>query len=136
MSQPIIRSVLEGKAKAWAQANSLPMAYQNVPFDRPAGIYAECFLLPAPTDSQGIERTHRQYEGVFQITVHVPKNTGPRAAEELAASLDAAFSTSAPTVKDGLTVHITSPMGALRGTAGDTHYSIPASCNYRADTIT
>jgi len=136
MSQEIIRAALETRVKDWAQANNLPVSYQNAPFDRPAGAYVECFLLPAPTETQSLDMRHREYLGVFQVSVHVPKGTGPKVAEQYAAALDSVFTTFTPIVKSGLSIYITSPMGALQGIPGDTHYTLPVSCNYRADTIT
>ena len=83
MSKALVRRGFEAALKTWADAQSpaLPVAWQNVSFTPPAGRYARAFVIPAPTQSNTLDRSHRAYTGIFQVNLHMPINTGPAAAE-------------------------------------------------------
>ena len=135
MSIEIIRKGLETAANAWAVAQGMEIVFEDENFTPGDATYARSFLLPLPPESDTLDKIHRVYEGVYQISIFTPAGAGPRAAEAFLASLDAAFSPAAPMVVDGLRIFITRPMGAR--TAGqDTDWrSLPVSCAYRADTV-
>ena len=138
MSHLLVRRALETKLKAWAdaQAPAVPIAFENVPFDPPVTRFARSYLLPLPVDCETLDGIHRNYEGVYQVTLDLPAGDGPLGGETLLASLDAAFSPSAPLTFSGLTVWITRPMSARVAQQDADRYLIPVSCTYRADTTT
>lgn len=135
MSNRLIRSLYEQRLAAWAAARSLPVAWQNVQFRPPAsGIYLRAFLLPADTDSLDLEGAHRVYTGVFQISIVTPNGQGSGTAEQLAADLDAEFPNNLRLTSGAFTVQIISPCSQGPSIPGDTHYIVPVSFTYRADT--
>jgi hypothetical protein len=137
MSQAICRKALEGKTAAFAAANGgLQVAWENADFDPPQALHLRSFLLPLEVISQTLDMRHRQYEGVYQLSIVCPAGVGPGDGEALLPILDAAFSTASPIAVDGLKLYITRPMGprqAIQEEGGN--YVIPVSCSYRLDTI-
>lgn len=135
MSQKLIRSLLQGRLNAFAAARTIPVAWENVGFTPPAGQYLKFHLLKAPTDSADLAGAHREYSGVCQISVFVPKGKGPTEAETLAADLAEVFPLNVPLVSGSFSVQITSPCSEGPPITGDTHFMVPVSFTYRADTI-
>lgn len=135
MSQKLIRSLLQSRLSAFATARTIPVAWENVSFTPPAGQYLRFNLLKAPTDSADLAGAHREYSGVCQISVFVPKGKGPTDAETLAADLAEPFPLNDRLASGGFVVHITSPCSEGPPITGDTHFMVPVSFNYRADTI-
>ena len=138
MSNKVIRAAFESAVAAWASAQSpaVPVVFENADFTPPVdgSRYARAFLLPAPTESSTLDMLHRGHEGVFQLTLCMPKGKGSGSADDLAASLEAAISPASPIVRSGVTIHITRPMSASPGIQEDDCYAVPVSCSYRADT--
>jgi len=135
MSQKLIRSLLQGRLNAFAAARSLPVAWENVAFTPPDGQYLRFNLLKAPTDSADLAGAHREYSGVCQISVFVPKGKGPTDAETLAADLAELFPLNDRLVSGSFAMQITSPCSEGPPITGDNHFMIPVSFAYRADTI-
>jgi hypothetical protein len=137
MSQVRVDKGFESRVNAWAAAQvpPIPVAWPNVAFTPPAGRYVRAFVLPGRTDSRDLQGLHRGYVGVFQITLYLPLNDGPRRASALVDSLDAAFPLSDPIVVDGLRLHVTSPMSAAGPLDSPDRYVVPVSCRYAANTI-
>lgn len=138
MSIKTIRAALMSAAQAWADSQTppIPLARENVDFTPPAngGRYARAFVLPVPTETDTLDLLHRSYEGVFQVTLCLPKNAGNGEADDLCASLDQALSPAAPIERSGVRVFITRPMSRASGIQEDDCYAVPVSCAYRADT--
>jgi Bacteriophage related domain of unknown function len=132
MSQAIVRKSFETRLKTWADAQTpaIPVAWQNVAFNPPAGRYVRAFLLPAETQSRMIERTDRELAGVFQVSLCLPLDKGAGSSETLTASLDAAFSDRH--VQDGVTVWLTRPFSASPAIQEPDRYVAPVSAEYRA----
>lgn len=136
MSEHLIRSAFESRIKTWADAQGLPVAWENVELaPQPAGAYVRAFLLPADTFSEDLGRAHSVYRGIFQASLCMPAGTGPGAAEVLVAALRALFPASAPMTSGGLLVHITEPLSRGPGIPEPDRYVVPCSLPYRADTI-
>lgn len=132
MSQQRIRSAFETRLNTWAASQGLPVAWQNVAFDPPATTYLRAFILPADTDSADLAGQHREYRGVFQVSLCLPINGGN--GDALVSALDALFPTTAPMDSGGLQVWIARPMSAAPGIQDEDRYIIPVSCEYRAHT--
>ena len=137
MSQTLIRAAFESRLATWAAAQSpaLPIAYENVPFTQPDGPYLKSYLLPAKTTSETLDRLHRHYMGVYQVSLVMPQSTGPGAAQLLVSALDALFPIQTPLLQGGISVVILQPMSAGPSIPDDNNYVIAVSCQYRADTI-
>ncbi|BAR92400.1 hypothetical protein [Pseudomonas phage PS-1] len=135
MSHKLIRSLLQGRLNTFATARTIPVAWENVQFAPPAGQYLRFNLLKAPTDSADLAGAHREYSGVCQISVFVPKGKGPTDAETLAADIAELFPLNVPLVSGSFSVQVTSPCSEGLPINGDTHFMVPVSFTYRADTI-
>lgn len=138
MSQKTIRSLYEGRLKAWAAARSpaLRIAYQNVAFTPPAdgSTYLRCFLLPADSDSQDLEGIHEAFLGVFQVSIVSKAGVGAGEAGGIADELRALFPNNLPLSKSGFTVFVRTPASQGPAIQETDFVSIPVSFEYRADT--
>lgn len=134
MSNKRIRSLLEQRLKAWADARPIPVAWDNVKLTPPTGPYIRATLLPADTTSIDLEGAHRGYMGLFQLSVHVPLGNGPNTAETLAEELSELFPMALRLESGAFWVQITSPCSQYPGLTGETHYMVPVRFRYRADT--
>jgi hypothetical protein len=101
----------------------------------PAGQYLRFNLLKAPTDSADLAGAHREYSGVCQISVFVPKGKGPTEAETLAADIAELFPLNDRLTSGSFALQITSPCSEGPPINEDTHFMLPVSFTYRADTI-
>jgi hypothetical protein len=139
MSHKIIRSLLEGRLKAWAAARSpvLRVAYQNVAFTPTATeTYLRAFLLPAGTNSNDLAGVHRLYTGVFQITIVTPSGGGTGAAEGLVDELAVLYPLNDKLMRIGFSVQVMTPVYPGPEQQEDTAFALPVSFLYRADTTT
>jgi len=135
MSHRIIRSLLEARLAAWAKTKNLRVAYQNVSFDPgDAETYLTTATLPALTDSLTLAGDHREYTGIFQVSVVTPAGKGAGAGEALADELAALYPLNDRLSKGAFIVQIITPMAVAREIQGDTDFTIPVSLTYRADT--
>ncbi len=142
MTQALCRQALEVKLAAWATAQGLTVAYENRPFTAPVGAYARAFLLPVNTVSLTLDRTHRRYRGLFQVSLCMPISAaivGANPAEQLVASLDAAFQMTprigVPALAPTFYVYITEPMSAAPAITEPDRYVVPVTCAYEAHYI-
>lgn len=136
MSTKLIRSIYEQRLAAWAAALSLSVAWQNVAFTPPAsGIYLRAFLLPGDTGSLDLEGVHRQYVGVFQVSIVAPAGQGSGASEQLAEEIAALFPMALRLTSGSFAVQIVSPCSIGPAIQDGTHYTLPVWFRYRADTI-
>ncbi|WP_426269143.1 phage tail terminator-like protein [Dyella kyungheensis] len=137
MSNKLCRRAIETQLSAWAAARApaLQVAFENVPFTPPAGAYLRGFLLPARTSSQDLAGAHREYSGVYQVSVVAPLNAGPGAAEGIADELATLFPLNQRIAVPGLTLQIVTPVTAAQGAPDSVSFIVPVSFEYRADTI-
>lgn len=134
MSQPLIRQALEMALKTYADAAGIPVAWENVELAQRPATYLRAFLLPVQTASRDLQRKHREYRGVFQVSVCVPTGNGPGAGEAIAAALEAAFPPDVPLTASGLTINLTGPLSAAPAIPDDDERVIPCSVGYVAHT--
>jgi hypothetical protein len=136
MSNALIRAAFETRLATWAAAQvpAIPIAYENVTFTPPSGRYLRSFLLPADTQSLTLDGLHREYIGIYQVSIALPINTGAGAGQMLSAALDTLFPVAAPMTQGGLNVWVTSPMSAGPAIQEPDRFVIPVSCGYQADT--
>lgn len=133
MSNVIIRTAFESRLATWAAAQTppLPIAYENRAFTPPANNrYLRAYLIPARTESNTLEGTDRDYEGIFQVSIVQPLSAGTASASTIALALDGLY---APHFLEGSTrVYITSPMSIAPAIIEANNYVLPVSCFYRA----
>lgn len=135
MSKATIRTLLESRLRAWADARPISVDWENQTFEAPADAYLRFFILPAPTDSQTLDGSHRLYTGVFQISIVCPKEAGPQPGEAIEAELEALFPYSLRVTSGNFELTQTSPLSAGPVINEADRYTIPMSGTYRADTF-
>lgn len=93
MSNVLIRAELEQRLREWATAQSIPVAWQNVVFQKPADFspYVEPFLIPNVTLNKPVNGKRATYLGLFQINIWTQKGGGIVVSNTLAQSLIDAF---------------------------------------------
>lgn len=142
MSNAVIREELESRLITWAAAQNPPLqiALQNQDFAPPAmtldgtPTYLRCFLIPAMTDSLTLRGNHRQYHGVFQVSIVLARGAGSAGAESLLPALDALYPVAVPATRAGLRIVVMRPMSAAAAIPEDDREVIPVTCRYQCDT--
>lgn len=135
MSQSIIRQLLESRLKTWADAEPIQVAWENVNFDPPSASYLKAYVIPAPTTSDDLKGDHRNYTGVFQVSVVGMKGNSAIPVEAIAEDIAALYPVNLQLTSGGVTVQIITPMSIAQAIQEPDRYTIPVSCTYRADTI-
>ena len=136
MTQARIRAAFETALNTWAAAQTpaIPVAWQNVNFTPPATRYLRAFVLPADTESYGLDGLNREYIGIFQVSIVLPSGQGAADGDAIAASLDALFTPSAPLTSGGLSVYVTRPMSPSSPLQEADRFVVPCSLAYQANT--
>lgn len=134
MSDALIRQALETALKTWADAQPMPVQWQNFMLDPQPAAYLRAFMLPNDTESADIGRLNRRYAGTFQISIVRPQGEGPGPAGTIAAALAAVFSPSTPTTVGGLKVWCSAPLSVAAAISEPGAYVLPCSVPYLADT--
>lgn len=138
MSNKLIRAAFEKRLKAWAAARSpaLRVTYQGVSFTQNAGeTYLSCFLLPATTDSEDLQGTHKAYRGTWQVSIVSPTGGGLVAEGGIEDELAALFPNNQKITNGAIDVYVRTPMSAAPAIVGTPNTTVPVSCAYRADTV-
>ena len=138
MSFPTIRQLLESRLMTWAgtRTPALSVQWENKPFSPPAGPYLRFFIIPAPTEGQALDGTHRAYTGSFQVSIVTPKNQGSEPADSIAVELEALFPDSLRLENGSFVLTQTSPISSGPPIQESDRYTVPLFAFYRADTIT
>lgn len=136
MSTDAIRAALESRLATWAAGQGLAVAWSGVPFDPPPVTHLRAHLLPASVDGNDIAGLHREYRGVWQVSVHLPAGTGHGAALVIADALDVAFNPAVPISASGFTLHFASPMSPAPAIEEPGWSVIPVSAHYIAHRFT
>jgi hypothetical protein len=129
MTDSIIRAAFEKRLADMVP--DLSTAYENKTFTPVAGTpYQRVNLLPGDPDNS----PHAIYfeQGIFQITLCYPLNTGPGAAEARVGAIKTWFALGTTMLESGVTTRVTST--PRRGPAYDEgdRYCIPVSVSYQA----
>lgn len=137
MSQAIIRQALETKLNTWAAAQtpSIPVAWENVPFTPPSTRYIRSNILPAPTTSGTLARTHVRYSGILQVTLVMPNNSGPSAADALIDSLRTAFDPALLITQGAIKIYVIEPASPSPPLQEQDRFIIPVSIQYECHTV-
>lgn len=74
---PDIAAALAARLGEWADAEGIPVAWENVPFTPPSdGLYLAVHDMPATPRTVDLGLRCRIYSGVYQINVVAPAGTG------------------------------------------------------------
>lgn len=74
---PDIATALAARLGEWADAEGIPVAWENVPFTPPSdGLYLAVHDMPATPRTVDLGLRCRIYSGVYQINVVAPAGTG------------------------------------------------------------
>ncbi|MFU2317795.1 DUF4128 domain-containing protein [Rahnella sp. PCH160] len=133
MSQQVITQLLEARLGEWAEAQGLQVAFDNIGFSPPDGIYLESHVMPATTAAIDLSRQAMVFRGVYQINIIAPAGTGKSAGGLIAEQLIQLFPENQEMSDVGLTCYINSVPSAFAGISTETSYTIPVSMSYRAD---
>mgnify|MGYP000960604729 FL=1 len=139
-----IAGLLERRVAIICSSLELPVAWPNLAFDPPDTPYLRVYVLPAQTVGQDLAGQLRTYQGILQLNIIVPADSGVTSARALAQSIADAFPEGLPMVDGDLTVYINGPpqvrqpiqdrpTSAPNGSSGSISYTIPISMQYRAD---
>lgn len=137
MSHLIVKAAFETRLETWAAAQTPPIsvAFENVGFESSSASFVSGFLLPAETVSLSLDGSHRQFTGIYQVSIHSEVGIGLGYALGLAASLDILFPTTTPLVQGSSKIYVTRPMSLGPGIQDGGHLVIPASFQYHLDVI-
>jgi hypothetical protein len=132
MSDTLIAQAFESTLKTWADAQTpaIPVAWENVEFNPPAGRYAYAHLIPNEAKHLYFDGSGRARQGIFQVMFYMPNGTGAGAVRSLVDSLDAAFSITI--TAGGLRIWLTSPFSAAPALPHPDRFVVPVSATYRA----
>ncbi|HBE9077643.1 DUF4128 domain-containing protein [Serratia fonticola] len=135
MSHTRIAALLEARLGEWADANDIPVAWENTPMDPPDGLYLQAYAMPATTTAIDLAEKLHVLPGVWQINVNAPAGDGTGPARDLADQIAALFPLGMMLTEGPLTCYIHTPPTIYRGISSDTRYSLPISMNYRGQLI-
>lgn len=132
MSDALVRKAFETVTETWSASNGVLLVPENAVMSV-TGTYAQMFLLRAPTRVVDFFGALRSYRGIFQVTLFLPINTGPAAADGLVKSLHDAFPLTAPMQpQTGFRVWLLEPMSAAPPIPDPSRYIVPVSAPYEA----
>lgn len=134
MSNLIVRAAIEGRLKTWAAAYTpvLPVTLQNegyVPSNGTA--YIRGTLMPAETKHLGRSGQHKQYHGMYQVSIYFPDGEGWGEAEAAAKAIEVLFEAPTTIVKSARNVNITrTPAIASGAPDGSGFFMVPVTIWY------
>lgn len=133
---PDIASAMAARLGSWADAENIPVAWENIEFTPPTdGLYLAVHDMPATPRTLDIGLNCRVYSGVYQINVVAPAGTGRSDALAVARQVAALFPEGQEIQGDGFTCWITSTPAIFRGILTPVSYTVPVSLNYQADIV-
>ncbi|WP_075180583.1 phage tail terminator-like protein [Pantoea sp. 1.19] len=133
MSRPDIIGLLEARLGEWADAQGLPVAYDNIAFDPPRGIYLTSHDMPASPYAIDLSQRCKVFMGVYQINVVIPAAQGRAEGRAIAAQIEALFANGTEVQGEGFICYVSGEPAQYAGISTDNAWTIPVSINYRAD---
>lgn len=124
-----VRTEIESRLLAYAQAEMLPVAFENASFEPPAGDWLSLYFLSPSLLNRNLAAEGVREEGMFQVSIFTKQGTGTGRSNELVRQVSALF----PVLpKDGL-VSIESPPTPAKGFPDGSHWCVPVTVRYRAE---
>ena len=127
-----IQAALFARAASLVLSPVHPVAWPNMSFTPPANKkYLRVSHLPNVTDRLFINSNGRhRHQGILQITVCAPLNSGESAAREIAGQVANHFPVDAHLSSGGIAVRITKRPNIASAQITDTEIQIPVSISY------
>lgn len=130
MSLTAVRAALETALNAMSPA--LSTQFENAPFTpTPGTAYQVAALLIAQPRNDEVSRNHVE-QGLFQITLRYPQNTGPAAAMARADLIRATFYRGASFTSGAVTVTVTRTPEILPAYTEGDRYALPVRVPFAA----
>ncbi|WP_395277703.1 phage tail terminator-like protein [Enterobacter bugandensis] len=131
---PDIAAALAARLGAWADAEGISVAWENVPFTPPVNeMYLAVHDMPATPRTVDLGLRCRIYSGVYQINVVAPVGIGRTDVVALTDRVAELFPEGQEIEGRGFTCWIDQTPGVFRGITTSVSYTVPVSLNYRAD---
>ncbi|ENY3728281.1 DUF4128 domain-containing protein [Enterobacter kobei] len=131
---PDIAAALAARLGECADAEGIPVAWENVPFTPPSdGLYLAVHDMPTTPRTLDLGLRCRIYSGVYQINVVAPVGIGRTDVVALADRVAELFPEGQEIEGRGFTCWIDQTPGVFRGITTSVSYTVPVSLNYRAD---
>lgn len=131
MSEPLIRVALETRLAAMTPA--LATAHENEAFTPVSGMPYQRINLMRAQPANPEAGTFQQAQGIFQVTLEYPTNSGPGTAEARAAAIAAWFPRALSLVASGITVTINRAAYIMAGFVDGDRWAVPIRVFYKAD---
>jgi len=127
-----IRAALEDVIYQWAKAQTpaVQVAFENVPFSPPAGLYLRTNLMPANTVDDAMAGGATVYGGVFQVSIVAAAGIGP--VDSLIDTICALYPAKTRLSHGAASVLLATPMSARPPLQSTDRFVVPLDCRYRA----
>ena len=131
MSLGSVRAALETALNAIAPA--LSTEWENIPFTPVSGTpYQKMFLLPATPDNSTMGDGYYREQGIFQITLMYPLQTGAKAAADRAELIRTAFKRGNSFTSGSVTVRIEKTPEVGQGRVDGDRWALPVKIRWFA----
>lgn len=132
MSLSAIRAALETQLSAITPA--LPTAWENAPFEPPAGApYQRVNLIPAPPENPTFGDGFRRERGMLQVTLAYPLGSGPAQAAARSELIRQAFPRGASLTAGGIVTTIEKTPEIGPGLIEGDRYAVPVRVRFFAN---
>jgi hypothetical protein len=84
MSDALIRAELETRLMTWASAQGIPVAWEQVDFEKPTTKFLQPYLIPVDTLNPTTDGKRARSIGLFQVNCWAPVGKGMGEVEALA----------------------------------------------------
>ncbi|WP_187359933.1 phage tail terminator-like protein [Chitinolyticbacter meiyuanensis] len=127
----MIRKILETRLSAIPGAP--PIAWEGKAFATTQGLFWEVFLLPAAPDNPALDVDYRRERGVLQVTINAESGKGPKAAQDSAETIRAAFARGLDITDGPVRLIVERSPANAPAIIEDGRYRLPVSISYTAD---
>jgi len=132
MSIGSVRAALESALNGMTPA--LSTSWENTPFTPVTGTpYQACYLLPAMPDNSTMGSNHYREQGIFQISLFYPLQTGPKAAADRAELIRTTFKRGLSFTSGTVTVRIERTPEIGQGRVDGERWHVPVKIRYFAE---
>lgn len=132
MSIGSVRAALESKLNAITPA--LATVWENTAYTPITGTpYQRVFLLPADPSNPTVGDKFYREQGIFQITLMYPLQTGAKAAQDRAELIRTAFKRGTSMISGSVTVKVEKTPAISPGRVDEDRWSVPVKIRWYAD---
>lgn len=122
---------LKARMESLSLSPSLPIAWPNEAFTKPAGGYIRVNNFPNVTRRVAILGAEpHQRLGILQLDIFAPLNENSAVAEEIAGQVAAHFEADLKLRYEEVTVRVVSAPSVTRGLADNSHWQVPVMVNW------